>query len=129
MDADYIRDIFSVFGSVTVRRMFGGAGIYADGVMFALVADEVIYLKADDETASAFEQEGLEPFTYSKKPGRQAVMSYRRMPDRCYDDPDELARWASRAIAAANRKKKASVSKKRRRKRQARKPKRRLTKR
>jgi DNA transformation protein and related proteins len=103
VDADYLRDIFSTFGPVTVRRMFGGTGIYADGVMIALVADEVIYLKVDDETAGAFEQEGLAPFTYSKKPGKLAVMSYRRMPDRCYDDPDELARWASHALAAAKR--------------------------
>jgi DNA transformation protein len=104
VDADYIRDLFSAFGPVTVRRMFGGAGIYADDVMFALVADEVIYLKVDDETAGVFEQEGLAPFTYSKKPGRQAVMSYRRMPDRCYDDPDEMAVWAARALGAAQRK-------------------------
>jgi DNA transformation protein len=103
VDADTVRDFFTTFGYVTVRRMFGGAGIYADGVMFALIADELIYLKVDDETAGAFEQEGLAPFTYSKKPGRQAVMSYRRMPDRCYDDPDELARWASLALAAAKR--------------------------
>jgi DNA transformation protein len=111
VDADYLRDLFSAFRPVVVRRMFGGAGIYADGVMFALVADEVIYLKADDETGGAFEQEGLEPFTYSKKPGKQAVMSYRRMPDRCYDDPDEMALWAARAFETASRKK-ASIPKK-----------------
>ena len=128
MDADTIRDFFSTFGPVTVRRMFGGAGIYADGVMIALVADEVIYLKADDETASDFEQEGLAPFTYSKKPGGQAVMSYRRMPDRCYDDPEELAHWASRALAAAKRKA-ASTASKAKRKRRTRTPKRRLMKR
>jgi DNA transformation protein and related proteins len=105
VDADYLRDLFSAFRPVVVRRMFGGAGIYADGVMFALIADEIIYLKADDETAGAFEQEKLEPFTYAKKPGQQAVMSYRRMPDRCYDDPDEMALWAARAFDAASRKK------------------------
>jgi DNA transformation protein len=127
MDADYIRDLFSAFRPVVVRRLFGGAGIYADGMMFALVAGEIIYLKVDDETASAFEQEGLAPFTYSKKPGRQAVMSYRRMPDRCYDDPDEMAVWAARAFAAANRKK-TSTSKSGR-KRQTKKPPRRLRKR
>jgi DNA transformation protein and related proteins len=104
VDADYLRDLFSAFRPVVVRRMFGGAGIYADGVMFALVADEVIYLKADDETADAFEREKLEPFTYAKKPGKQAVMSYRRMPDRCYDDSDEMALWAARAFEAASRK-------------------------
>lgn len=108
--------------------MFGGVGIYADGVMFALIADEIIYLKADDETADAFEQEGLAPFTYSKKPGRQAVMSYRRMPDRCYDDPDEMALWAARAFDAASRKK-ASAPKKKASKRTPAVKRRRLTKR
>jgi DNA transformation protein len=127
VDADYLRDIFSTFGPVTVRRMFGGAGIYADGVMIALVADEVIYLKVDDETAEAFEQEGLAPFTYSKKPGRQTVMSYRRMPDRCYDDSDELARWASRALAAAKRNA-ASLPRKQGASANSKMPKRRLTK-
>jgi DNA transformation protein len=128
VDADYLRDLFSSFGPVVVRRMFGGAGIYADGVMFALVADEIIYLKVDDETAGAFEQEGLAPFTYSKKPGQQAVMSYRRMPDRCHDDPDEMALWAARAFDAASRKK-ASVPKKRAGKRKPTAKRRRLTRR
>jgi DNA transformation protein len=128
VDAAYLRDLFSSFGPVVVRRMFGGAGIYADGVMFALVADEIIYLKVDDETAGAFEQEGLAPFTYSKKPGHRAVMSYRRMPDRCYDDPDEMAVWAVRAFDAASRKK-ASVPKKRVGKRKPAAKRRRLTRR
>ena len=88
MDAEAIRELFAVFGPVTVRRMFGGAGIYADGTMFALVADGVIYLKADEQNVPAFEREQLEPFTYATKDGRRGVMSYRRMPDRLYDDPD-----------------------------------------
>jgi DNA transformation protein len=100
--ADII-ELFSVFGTVAVRRMFGGAGIYADGIMFGLVADGVIYLKADAGNLSAFEREGLEPFTYMTKDGRRGVMSYRRMPERLYDDPEELAVWARDAIAAARR--------------------------
>jgi DNA transformation protein and related proteins len=128
MDADFLRDLFSAFRPVVVRRMFGGAGIYADGVMFALIADEIIYLKADDGTAAAFEQEGLPPFTYSKKPGQQAVMSYRRMPDRCYDDPDEVVLWAARAFEAASRKK-APVPRTKARKRKAAAKGRRLTRR
>ena len=83
--------------------MFGGAGIYADGRMFALVSEGVIYLKADAHNAPAFEREHLEPFTYATRAGRRGVMSYRRMPDRLYDDPDELAIWARAALAAAGR--------------------------
>jgi DNA transformation protein len=98
-----IGELFRSFGPVTVRRMFGGAGIYAEGTMFSLVADGVIYLKADQQNAPAFEREKLEPFTYVTKGGRRAVMSYRRIPDRLYDDPDELAVWAREAFAAACR--------------------------
>jgi DNA transformation protein len=110
VDPEHIRDIFSAFGSVAVRRMFGGAGIYADVLMFALVADEVIYLKVDARTEGDFEREQLPPFTYLAKNNKRAVMSYRRMPDRLYDDPEELARWASEALAAARRARKPASS-------------------
>jgi DNA transformation protein and related proteins len=100
---DDIQELFCVFGPVSVRRMFGGAGIYADGTMFALVARGVIYLKADDVNTPAFERENLAPFTYETKDGKRGVMSYRRMPDRLYDDPEELATWAREALAAAQR--------------------------
>jgi DNA transformation protein len=100
---DDIVELFSTFGPVTVRRMFGGAGIYADGTMFALVADGVIYLKTGETNAAMFEREGLAPFTFSKRTGERVVTSYRRMPDRLYDDPDELVVWARAALAAANR--------------------------
>jgi len=100
---DDIRELFSAFGPVEVRRLFGGAGIYADGTMFALVHRGVIYLKADEQNAPAFEREGLEPFSYSRRGERASLTSYRRMPDRLYDDPDELAAWASAALAAAGR--------------------------
>ena len=98
-----IKEQFSAFGPVDVRRMFGGAGIYAGGTMFGLVADGVIYLKADERNAPAFERENLPPFTYETKDGKRGVMSYRRMPERLYDDPDELATWARAALAAAQR--------------------------
>jgi DNA transformation protein len=96
-----IRELFAAFGVVTVRRMFGGAGIYAGDTMFALVHDGVIYLKVDPQNAAAFERESLAPFSYTTKDGKRGVMSYRRMPDRLYDDPDELAQWARDALAAA----------------------------
>src|SRR5437879_1093236 len=100
---DDIRELFAAFGPVAVRRMFGGAGIYAEDTMFALVHEGVIYLKADGQTTAAFDRENLAPFTYTTRDGTRAVMSYRRMPDRLYDDPDELATWTRDALAAARR--------------------------
>jgi DNA transformation protein len=86
-----------------VRRLFGGAGIYAGGTMFALVHEGVIYLKADEQNAQAFDDEQLGPFTYTRRGESASLSSYRRMPDRLYDDPDELADWARAALAAAGR--------------------------
>jgi DNA transformation protein and related proteins len=109
VDADFIRDLFGAFGTVTVRRMFSGAGIFADGVMFGLIVRDVIYLKADDTSVADFEREGCKAFTYTrgKKSGSPSehALPYWRLPERLYDDPDELAVWAKRAFAAAERKK------------------------
>jgi DNA transformation protein len=102
-DPDYIAELFSQFGPVTVRRMFSGAGIFADGLMIALVVDGVIFLKADAEIVPRFESEELPAFSYKTKQGRRTLMSYWRMPERLYDDPDELADWARRSMAAARR--------------------------
>jgi DNA transformation protein and related proteins len=103
MDRERIVEMFAAFGAVDVRRMFGGVGIYADGIMFALGHDGDIYLKADDLNRPDFEREGQEPFSYDTKTGRHALTSYWRMPDRLHDEPDELARWAAAALAAARR--------------------------
>ena len=102
MDAEFIRDLFSNFRPVTVRRMFGGAGLYVDGVMFALLSSHgVLYLKVDENNEPDFMREGLPPFEHEMNGIKRAMKSYRRMPDRLYDDPDELAQWSSRALAAA----------------------------
>jgi DNA transformation protein len=101
MSPDDIRELFSMFGPVSVRRLFGGAGIYADGTMFAFLYDGLIYLKAGECNAAVFDREALEPFTYTTKEGKRGVTSYRRMPDRLYDDPHELAEWARDALSAA----------------------------
>ena len=101
VDAEFLRDLFSGFRPVSVRRMFGGAGVYCDGTMFALVSGGAIYLKAGERNDADFDAERLEPFSYRTRNGKRAVMSYRRMPDRLYDDPEELARWAERALAQA----------------------------
>jgi DNA transformation protein len=109
LDPDFIRDLFSQFGPVTVRRMFSGAGIFSEGMMFGLIVRDVIYLKADDTNIADFKREGSQPFTYTRgrKTGRpsQHALPYWRLPERLYDDPDELAAWAKRAFAIAERKK------------------------
>lgn len=106
MDPDYLRDLFASFRPVTVRRMFGGAGLYADGVMFALRSSGgTLYLKVDENNEPDFVREGLPSFAPVMKSGKHAVMPYRQMPERLYDDPDELTQWAARALAAAHRRK------------------------
>ena len=99
--------------------MFGGAGLFVDGLMFALVAGGLIYLKADPTTVPRFEREGCRPFEFGKKDGKRVLTSYWRLPDRLYDDAAELAQWARAALAVARdkaaAKPKASKRKKARR--------------
>jgi DNA transformation protein len=104
VDPEYVSELFASFGAIQMRRMFGGAGLYADGAMFGLVSDGQIYLKADEATSPRFAAEGCAPFEYGTKAGKRAVMSYWRLPDRLYDDPDELAQWAKQALTVAQRK-------------------------
>ncbi len=109
MDPDFIRDLFAPFGPVSIRRMFSGAGIFRDGLMFGLIVRDVIYLKADETSAPDFAREGCGPFTYirGKASGRpkEHALPFWRLPERLYDDPDELADWARKAFDVAQRKK------------------------
>lgn len=82
--------------------MFGGAGVYADGVMFGLVADDTLYLKADDETRRAFEAEGLDRFGYDAR-GKRIDLPYWRVPERLLDDPEQMVAWARTALGVARR--------------------------
>jgi DNA transformation protein len=101
--AEFIREQLSLLGPVTVRRMFGGHGIFLDGAMFALIADDTLYFKVDDASRPAYEAEGLEPFSYDAKSKKHVIMSYSRAPERVLDDPDEMLLWAKPAFAAARR--------------------------
>lgn len=107
---DFIKEQLSGFGPVTVRRMFGGAGIFRDGLMFALIADETLYLKADETSKAEFEALALPSFTYMAKGDRKTVMSYWRAPEACLDDRDEMTEWAGKAFAAALRAQKPAGS-------------------
>jgi len=89
-------------GPVHAKAMFGGHGIYREGLMFALVADSVLYLKSDDETETQFKVKGLEAFTYNKK-GKIYAMSYYQAPEEALEDIDEMNLWANQAYGVALR--------------------------
>ena len=99
---DHVLDLLQPFGAVSARAMFGGYGLYREGVMFALIADSVLYVKADDENRGNFEAEGLEKFSYTKQ-GKTFAMSYYTVPEAAMDDSEALARWAEEGLAAARR--------------------------
>ena len=103
MDRDFLIDLFSDFGPVTIRRMFSGFGISADGTNFALALRGGFYLRADDQTIPRFETEGSKPFQYQTRAKTVTVGSYWHLPERLYDDPEELTDWARAALAAAQR--------------------------
>lgn len=100
---EYVRDLFTAFGAIRIRSMFGGAGIFRDDLMFGLIIDDQIYLKVDDHNRTDFEDAGQGPFLFERKDGRTMAMSYYLIPDALYDDTDELAVWAKNAFAAAQR--------------------------
>jgi len=98
---EHLMDVLRPLGGVASRRMFGGAGLFRAGVMFALISDEVLYLKADATTIPAFEAEDLGPFTYGTKNGDRVLTSYWRAPERLLDDDEEMRDWCRRAIGVA----------------------------
>lgn len=102
---DFVKELFADVGPVTIRRMFGGAGGYADGVMFLLIADEVIYLKADAALKAALAAEGSGPFiwepTTGPRAGERVEMGYWRLPEAALDDPELAACWGRKALAVA----------------------------
>jgi DNA transformation protein and related proteins len=102
VDPEAIRDLFASLGPVRTRRMFGGQGVYAGELMFALEADGELFLKVDDSTVPAFRAAGSRPFVYERD-GRATQMSYWRLPDPALDDPDEAARWGRLGLEAARR--------------------------
>jgi DNA transformation protein and related proteins len=103
MDRDFLIDLFSDFGPVTIRPMFSGFGISADGTNFALALRAGLYFRADEETIPQFETEGSKPFRYQTRAKTVTVNSYWELPARLFDDPEELTGWARAALAAAQR--------------------------
>jgi DNA transformation protein len=103
MDRDFLIDLFADFGPVTIRRMFSGFGISADGTNFALALRGGLYMRADEQTIPRFEAEGSKPFQYQTRAKTVTVNSYWQLPERLYDDPEDLTVWARASLAAAQR--------------------------
>jgi DNA transformation protein len=104
----FVQELLEDWAPVSARRMFGGHGLYHEGLMFAIVMDQRLYLKADDVNRSEFEALGLAPFTYAMK-GKDVALSYWAAPDAIFDDPQEAVLWARSAWDAALRGHKAKA--------------------
>lgn len=106
--AEFLCDTLRPLGPVMAKRMFSGAGLFCEGLMFGLIFGDALYLKADAQSLAAFEAEGMMPFVYEAK-GRQVSLGYWRAPERLLDDPDELVAWARIALAVAQSKARAKA--------------------
>ena len=101
---DYVIDQLSAWGDVSARKMFGGAGLYCEGAMFGLIADDVAYLKVDDSNRKDFVKAGASPFNPYPDKVKTTVMSYYEIPVDVLEDRDKLAKWAERSLAVARAK-------------------------
>jgi DNA transformation protein len=117
---DNVLDLLGGWGGVSARRMFGGYGLYRQGLMFALVAEDVLYFKVDDQNRAAFKAAGMGPFTYEGK-NKPVEMSYYESPPELFDDGEAMTDWAKLAFAVALRARQPASAGKTSRKRPARK--------
>ncbi|HEY7553023.1 MAG TPA: TfoX/Sxy family protein [Hyphomicrobiaceae bacterium] len=90
-------------GRIAFRRMFSGAGVYCDGVIFALILRGTLHFKVDDGNRAAYEAEGMAPFSYEAMGKTRQIGAYWRVPERLFDEPDGMLDWARAALAAGRR--------------------------
>lgn len=113
---EYVKELFAGVGPVQIKRMFGGAGGYADGVMFLLLGNDTIHIKVDDALKVELREEGSGPFEWTPQNGPRAGetidLGYWRLPDSALDDPDEAAVWGRKALTIAKAKAAAKPPKK-----------------
>lgn len=101
--AEFLREQLTPLGRINLRRMFGKTGVFCDGVMFAIVADNTLYFRVDEHNRAAFkEAQAYPPLNYEKQ-GRTIDLAFWRAPERLMDEPDELVSWARIALSAAHR--------------------------
>lgn len=100
---DLMAPLAARIGAFRARRMFGGHGIYHDGLMFALVSNGRCYLKADEQTVAAFQEQGCEPFRYRGARGEVTIRGYLSLPEGCLESAAEMSHWARLAVEASLR--------------------------
>jgi DNA transformation protein len=100
----FVEELFAGLGPLRIRRMFGGAGVYAGGVMFGLIDEDTLYLKTDAPLRAELAAEGSAAWVYSRAKGVWEDSAYWRLPEAALDDPDEAVAWARRALAVASAK-------------------------
>ncbi len=110
--ASHVVDLLQSVGPCESKRMFGGFGLFLEGLMFGLIADNVLYFKVDDENRSRFDEEGLPPFTYDKN-GKSMEMSYCQAPEEALEDLEIMRDWGVLGFEAALRNAAGKVKKKR----------------
>lgn len=106
--AEFLCDALRPLGPVTAKRMFSGAGLFCDGLMFGLIFGDALYLKADATSQPAFAAEGMTAFVYEAK-GRKVALGYWRAPERLLDETDDLVAWSRIALAVARQKAQAKA--------------------
>lgn len=99
---EHLRDLFEPLGPMSARAMFGGYGLYLDGLIFGVIIDEALYLKTDGQSRARFEAAGCQPCIYHMK-GKALPMSYWSVPEEAMDSPQAMQPWAQLAIEAARR--------------------------
>ena len=113
---EHVVELLRAFGPVEATSMFGGWGLYHEGVFFAIVAQDLLYFKVDDETRARFEREGEGPFEYRAKDGKHVGLGYHRPPDEALESTAVMAEWARLGYGAALRAAGAKAKKRRPRK-------------
>lgn len=93
-------ELLSPLGNIQAKRMFGGFGLYCNGLFFAIIFDDVAYFKGDAQTSETYEAMGMEPFLV---PSGRAHLSYFEVPGEWFDDTDQLMKFAHMALGAAHR--------------------------
>jgi DNA transformation protein len=99
----WVQEAMEPAGRVSMRKMMGGATLYLDGTIFAILIDDGLWLKSDSAADAIWDAEGCEKFSTTFRDGKVDVMNYRRAPLDVYDDPDAMRRWASLAVEAGAR--------------------------
>jgi DNA transformation protein and related proteins len=101
--ADFLREQLAPLGHVAMRRMFGKTGVFCDGVMIGMVADDTLYFRVDEQNQATFKEAAAYPPLNYKKNGGIIDLAFWRVPERLFDEPDELVTWARVALEAARR--------------------------